>query len=84
MQNDSSLQRPSCFQTGVGEGAKTGVLSDETKCSKRLRVWRDLELMIITNCKIAKYINIRQDAMVSKVDKDVNTCTDLIKLPPKH
>jgi hypothetical protein len=68
----------------VGEGAKTGVLSHETKCSKKLRAWRDLELMLITNCKIAKYINILQDAMVSKVDKDVNTCTDLIKLPPKH
>ncbi len=34
-QSDALLQRPSGVQIGVGEGAKTGVLSSETKWSKK-------------------------------------------------
>jgi hypothetical protein len=42
-------------------GAKTGVLSCQTKWSKKWRGWGDLEPMPIASCKVAKWENIQQD-----------------------
>jgi hypothetical protein len=50
------LQRPSYLKIGAGEGAKTGVLSCETKWSKRWRGWGDLELLLITIAELPNEI----------------------------
>ncbi len=42
-QSNTLLQRPEGLKITVGEGARTGVLSCETKWSKEWRGWGDLE-----------------------------------------
>jgi len=53
-QSEPLLRRPGGLKISVGEGAKTGVLSRETKWSKRRRWWGDLELVLLSDYKVAK------------------------------